>query len=521
MPSPGAALAGPADARAQGRAARLLRGPVGRLRHRGEEQLRQVRQPTADAKVVFDDKSLAFGVADLSVQVSKMKQAGRRPGDHLHGHQRRGHPGQGDEEAAADAIQYLPDGYDHSSSRATATCSRARSCAPTSPSSSCRGHSRPAWPTTSSGSRQAEHQPQRGLDERLAQRRPVLNGLKAAGPDFSRQKLIDAINKMTDYTGQRAAERRELDGGAHQSRRHVLPVLLDDQEQQVRDELLSQPGKPFICVVDSGREADRPSTPADAGSRRARLVSNLSNLLQYAVAVASRMRVRVRAAGRRADAQLQDVGRVQPGLRGPGLRLGRGVLRAAPRARLAAAPGRLRGHRACSASLIAWVLDRFLYRHQRTATPLAKLVTSLGLLVAMPADRAAGPRAATSQDRPAAAGPGAATAIDFLWPNHGPVRARRQPDRHHRLHRRGGHRSSSCCSGGARSACGCGRWSRARACSSSRASTPSGWRCRRGCCPACWPAWPACSSPRCSPSSTPTTSSPCWWRPSPPACWAT
>ena len=33
---------------------------------------------------------------------------------------------------------------------------------------------------------------------------------------------------------------------------------------------------------------------------------------------------------------------------------------------------------------IAWVLDRFLYRHQRTASPLAKLVTSLGLLVAIP-----------------------------------------------------------------------------------------------------------------------------------------
>ncbi len=30
------------------------------------------------------------------------------------------------------------------------------------------------------------------------------------------------------------------------------------------------------------------------------------------------------------------------------------------------------------------MLDRFLYRHQRTATPLAKLVTSLGLLVALP-----------------------------------------------------------------------------------------------------------------------------------------
>jgi branched-subunit amino acid ABC-type transport system permease component len=34
--------------------------------------------------------------------------------------------------------------------------------------------------------------------------------------------------------------------------------------------------------------------------------------------------------------------------------------------------------------VLAVVLDRGLYRHQRTATPLAKLVTSLGLLVAIP-----------------------------------------------------------------------------------------------------------------------------------------
>ena len=33
---------------------------------------------------------------------------------------------------------------------------------------------------------------------------------------------------------------------------------------------------------------------------------------------------------------------------------------------------------------MAWILDTLIYRHQRTASPLAKLVTSLGLLVALP-----------------------------------------------------------------------------------------------------------------------------------------
>jgi branched-chain amino acid transport system permease protein len=38
-----------------------------------------------------------------------------------------------------------------------------------------------------------------------------------------------------------------------------------------------------------------------------------------------------------------------------------------------------------AAPAIGWLLDRLLYRHLRTAPPLAKLVTSLGLLVAIPA----------------------------------------------------------------------------------------------------------------------------------------
>ena len=66
----------------------------------------------ADAKVVFDDESLAFGVADLSVQVSKMKQAGvdmvatcmDTTGVVTLGKEMR--------KQQLNAVQYLPDGYD-------------------------------------------------------------------------------------------------------------------------------------------------------------------------------------------------------------------------------------------------------------------------------------------------------------------------------------------------------------------------------------------------------------------------
>ena len=83
---------------------------------------------------------------------------------------------------------------------------------------------------------------------------------------------------------------------------------------------------------------------------------------------------------------------------------------------------------------MAWVLDRFLYRHQRTASPLAKLVTSLGLLVAIPqivqlfigyGNREDPPPLAPVKD-----------SIDFLWHITERGGARRQPDRHDRLHRR-------------------------------------------------------------------------------------
>ncbi len=66
---------------------------------------------------------------------------------------------------------------------------------------------------------------------------------------------------------------------------------------------------------------------------------------------------------------------------------------------------------------IAWGLDRFLYRHQRTATPLAKLVTSLGLLVALPSIVQLFIGNTAKIDPPPLAP--VRDAIDFLWPKSG------------------------------------------------------------------------------------------------------
>ncbi len=66
---------------------------------------------------------------------------------------------------------------------------------------------------------------------------------------------------------------------------------------------------------------------------------------------------------------------------------------------------------------MAWVLDRALYRHQRTATPLAKLITSLGLLVAIPqiVQLIIGNG---NLENPPPLWP-ARDSIDFLWPRTG------------------------------------------------------------------------------------------------------
>ena len=89
------------------------------------------------------------------------------------------------------------------------------------------------------------------------------NGLKAAGPNFSRQALIDAINKMTQY------QANGLLYGvnwtvAHTGTDGTYCQFFSTIENSKYVTNYSKPGKPFICVVDKGgkltvrvRRADR------------------------------------------------------------------------------------------------------------------------------------------------------------------------------------------------------------------------------------------------------------------------
>ncbi len=78
-------------------------------------------------------------------------------------------------------------------------------------------------------------------------------GLRAAGPDFSRQKLIDAVNKMTDYRAE------GILAGVDWTKEHTALrkpgeacQFLSTIHDSKFDPNFSKPGKPFVCAIDQG-----------------------------------------------------------------------------------------------------------------------------------------------------------------------------------------------------------------------------------------------------------------------------
>ena len=77
-----------------------------------------------------------------------------------------------------------------------------------------------------------------------------VQGLKAAGPDFTRQKVIDGINKMTDYTADGVLN------GVDWTKQHTQnkdPNVACEFKSTIKgdtfDPDFSKPGKPWHCVT--------------------------------------------------------------------------------------------------------------------------------------------------------------------------------------------------------------------------------------------------------------------------------
>jgi len=209
-----------------------------------------------DSSVAFEDKSLAYGTSDLSVQVSKMKDAGvdlvltcmdtngvvtlakEIKKQQLH------------------AVQFLPDAYDHQFLAEFGDLFEG------------------SYVRTDFVQWEVEDKPQ-GLQDYLdwigklgtepSENSVVgwldadlfVRGLKAAGPNFSRQALTNAINQMTDYNA---------DGLVYPvdwTVQHTQDASSTDYCQfisKIQDSkfnpVFSQPGKPFVCAVINGDAID-------------------------------------------------------------------------------------------------------------------------------------------------------------------------------------------------------------------------------------------------------------------------
>ena len=74
-----------------------------------------------------------------------------------------------------------------------------------------------------------------------------VTALKAAGPDFTRQKVIDAINQITDYTANGFVPPVDWTT-AHENDQDCMALLkiVDGKFKPV----FGKPGKPFICFAD-------------------------------------------------------------------------------------------------------------------------------------------------------------------------------------------------------------------------------------------------------------------------------
>lgn len=202
-----------------------------------------------DSDISYVDKSLGYGVADLSAQVSAMKDAGvdlvttcmDTNGVVTLAREMR--------KQRLDAVQYLPNGYSRQLVEEYGDLFEGSFVR--TDFVQFEVDDKPSglenyleW-IEKAGSQPTENSVVGWLNADL-----FVTGLRAAGPDFDRQKVIDAINRMTDYDGDGLLE------GVDWTREHDAPGPPCQFLSEIRDRefvpAFTEPGKPFVCVVVDG-----------------------------------------------------------------------------------------------------------------------------------------------------------------------------------------------------------------------------------------------------------------------------
>src|SRR5581483_2156716 len=214
-----------------------------------EAAIEQIGGPKAGLKLTFEDTSLAFGFspADLAADLDKMKQGDVQFLATCIDGAGSARLGQAFKDNNLPIVQYLPNGYDNKLISQNAAVLEGD------------------YVTVSFFPFEADQKPQalqqfidamhaRGKEPNENSLSGWINaiqfvqGLREAGPDFDRQKLIDAINKETAFT----ADGIRPDGidwttTGHKGRSNTDCVAI----LQVHDGKLvprfGQPGKPMVC----------------------------------------------------------------------------------------------------------------------------------------------------------------------------------------------------------------------------------------------------------------------------------
>ena len=223
---------------------------------RSFEEYQEPGSPT----VVFSDKSLTYGVADLSVQVSRMRDENVDLVMTCMDLQGVVTLAREMNRQSLDAAQYLPNAYDQDILTEFGDLFQGSYVltffTPFEVDEPPPGlESYLEWIDRIGGDAN-ENSMNGWLSAAL-----FVEGLRQAGPDFSQQAVIDAINEMTDWDAD------GLLGGVDWTRAHTEPadpscVALSRIEDEAFVPLAGEPDEPFVCLA---RDADGIPEPTTSG----------------------------------------------------------------------------------------------------------------------------------------------------------------------------------------------------------------------------------------------------------------
>ena len=202
-----------------------------------------------DVEIAFRDQSLAYGVADLSVQVSQMKEADVDFVLTCMDSQGLVTLAKEMKKQNLDAVQFMPNSYDQELMEEFGDLFEG-SYARTDFTQFELEDKPPGLELYLEWIEKQDISPSENSLVGWLNAALFVTGLQEAGPEFDRQKLIDAINDLTDFDADGLI--RPVDW----TMAHDTPPSLDSScnfISQVQDSefvpVFSKPGKPFVCAV--------------------------------------------------------------------------------------------------------------------------------------------------------------------------------------------------------------------------------------------------------------------------------